>query len=95
MTQSPQTSVDRTVDELPANQRDAIQNLIGANLSSEQRVFILAYQPGLEPTVSDKQSARSRIQELTRKAHQNSLRHGITESEADAAVNEACKAAKN
>lgn len=93
MTQSPQTSVDRNVDELPANQRDAIQNLIGANLSSEQRVFILAYQPGLEPTDSDKQSARSRIQELTQKAHQTSLGQSIAESEADEAVNEACKAA--
>jgi len=50
MSQSIQTSVDRTVSDIKPKQRDAIEELVGGDLAPDQRIFVLAYRPGVEPT---------------------------------------------
>ncbi len=86
MNQSIQTSIDRTVSDITPKQRDAIEDLIGGVLAPDQRIFVLAYRPGVEPTEADKSAARNRIEEILSKAHANSSQQGVTSSEIDAAI---------
>jgi len=89
MSQSIQTSVDRTVSDITPKQRDAIEELVGGDLAPDQRIFILAYRPGVEPTEVDRAAARIRIEELLSKAHEKSTQQGVASSEIDAAIAEA------
>lgn len=91
MTTPAHTSIDRTVREITPNQRETIEDLIGSDLAPDQRLFILAYNPGVEPSQSAKASARSRIHELLSEARDNVKKLGVTESEAEAAVEEAIR----
>ncbi|MCF7961991.1 MAG: hypothetical protein K9M08_14735 [Pirellula sp.] len=52
MTQSIQTSVDRTVSDITPDQRHAIEELVGGDLAPDQRIFVLAYRPGIEPVTA-------------------------------------------
>ena len=61
MTQSTQTSVDRTVSDMTPNQRHAIEELVGGDLAPDQRIFVLAYRPGIEPNEAEKAVARNRM----------------------------------
>ncbi len=85
------TFVDRTVSDITPNQRDVIQDLIGGNLAPDQRVFILAYRPDIEPTEDEKSAGRRRIQELLVKSHENAQQHGADADEIDAAIAEAIR----
>jgi hypothetical protein len=89
MSQSIQSSIDRTVNEITPKQRHAIEELIGGDLAPDQRIFVLAYRPGVVPTEADKSIACSRIEELLTKAHANSVGQGTTAAEIDAAIVEA------
>jgi hypothetical protein len=89
MTQSTQTSVDRTVSDITPKQRHAIEELVGGDLSPDQRIFVLAYRPGIEPTETDKSFARGRIEELLTKAHENAKQQDLAPTEIEAAITEA------
>jgi hypothetical protein len=93
MTQSIQTSVDRTVSDITPNQRHAIEELVGGDLAPDQRIFVLAYRPGVEPNEADKSDARSRIDELLTKAHENAKQQGLAPAEIEAAIEEAIQSA--
>jgi hypothetical protein len=93
MTQSIQTSVDRTVSDITPNQRHAIEELVGGDLAPDQRIFVLAYRPGVEPNEADKSVARSRIDELLTKAHENAKQQGLAPAEIEAAIDEAIQSA--
>jgi hypothetical protein len=89
MTQSIQTSVDRTVSDITRNQRQAIEELVGGDLAPDQRIFVLAYRPGIEPSEAVKSVARSRIEELLTKAHKNAHQQDLAPTEIEAAIAEA------
>ena len=89
MTQSIQASVDRTVSDMTPKQRDAIGELVGGDLAPDQRIFVLPYRPGVEPSEAEKSAARNRIEELLSKAHENSSQQGVSSSEIDATIVEA------
>jgi hypothetical protein len=89
MNESIQTSVDRTVSDITPKQRHAIEELVGGNLSPDQRVFVLAYRPGAEPTEAAKSVARNRIEELLTQANENAKQHKVTPDEIEAAIAEA------
>lgn len=89
MTQSIQTSVDRTVSDITPNQRHSIEELVGGDLAPDQRIFVLAYRPGVEPNEADKSVARSRIEELLTKAHTNAHQQNLAPTEIEAAIAEA------
>ena len=81
MIQSIQTSVDRTVSDITPNQRHAIEELVGGDLAPDQRIFVLAYRPGIEPSEAVKSVARSRIDELLTKAHENAKQQDLAPAE--------------
>ncbi len=74
MNQSTHTSVDRTVSDITPSQRHAIEELVGGDLAPDQRIFVLAYRPGVEPNEADKsESIRfsgGKLYDLSRKAGQ-------------------------
>lgn len=94
MTTPAHTSIDRTVSDITPNQRETIEDLIGSDLAPDQRLFILAYNPGVEPSESEKASARNRIHELLNAARDNVQKSGVTDSQAEAAVEEAIRSIK-
>jgi len=91
MNESIQTSIDRTVSDITPNQRHAIEELVGGDLALDQRIFVLAYRPGVEPSEADRSKARNRIEELLAKAYENSKRQGTAPAEIDAAIAEAIR----
>jgi hypothetical protein len=93
ITQSIQTFVDRTVSDITPNQRHAIEELVGGNLAPDQRIFVLAYRPGVEPNEADKSVARSRIEELLTKAHTNAHQQDFAPTEIEGAIAEAIQSA--
>jgi hypothetical protein len=93
MTRSIQTSVDRTVSDITPKQRHALEELVGGDLSPDQRIFVLAYRPGIEPSGVDKSVARSRIEELLTIAHENAKQQGLAPTEIEAAIAEAIQSA--
>ena len=86
MTQSIQTSVDRTVSDMTPNQRHAIEELVGGDLAPDQRVFVLAYRPGIEPSEAEKAVARNRMDKLLTKAHENASQQDLPPGEIEAAI---------
>lgn len=91
MTQSTQTSVDRNVSDITPKQRDAIEELVGGDLAPDQRIFVLAYRPGVEPTEADKSQARKKIEQLLSKSHRNAAQQPVPSSDIDAAIDEAIR----
>ena len=89
MTQSIQTSVDRTVSDITPDQRHAIEELVGGDLAPDQRIFVLAYRPGIEPNDPVQSAARSRIEELLTKANENAEQQDLAPAEIEAAMAEA------
>ena len=89
MTQFIQTSIDRTVSDITPNQRHAIEELVGGDLAPDQRIFVLAYRPGIEPNEAVKSVARSRIEELLTKANGNAEQQDLAPAEIEAAIAEA------
>jgi LDH2 family malate/lactate/ureidoglycolate dehydrogenase len=74
-----------TVSDITPNQRHAIEELVGGDLAPDQRIFVLAYRPGVEPNEADKSVARSRIEELLTKAHENAKQQDLAPAEIEAA----------
>ena len=89
MTRSIQTSVDRTVSDITPQQRRAIEELVGGDLAPDQRIFVLAYRPEIETSEAAKKVARSRIESLLSKAHENAKPQDLALSEIDAAIEDA------
>ncbi len=91
MNERTQNAIDRTVSDITPTQRDAIEDLIGGDLSPDQRVFILAYRPGVEPSESEKASARGRIEQLLTQSHDNARLQEVSPTEIDEAIAEAIR----
>jgi hypothetical protein len=68
-----------------------VPHFIGGNLAPGQRVFFLVYNPGVEPSESAKASARNRIHQLLNAARDHVQQLGVTDSQAEAAVEEAIR----
>ena len=84
---------DRTVSDITPNQRHAIEELVGGDLAPDQRIFVLDYRPWVEPTEAEKSVARSRIEELLFKAHQNAKQQDLAPGEIESAIDEAIQSA--
>ena len=77
------------VSDITPNQRHAIGELVGGDLAPDQRIFVLAYRPGVEPNEADKSVARSRTEEQLTKAHTNAHQQDLAPTEIEAAIAEA------
>lgn len=74
-----------TLSDIATNQRHAIEELVEGGLAADQRIFVLAYRPGVEPNEADKSVARNWIDELLTKAHENAKQQDLAPAEIEAA----------
>jgi len=79
----------RNVVDLPANDRAALENLLGGPLSTDQTVFILATASGAAPDEATRSAARVRLQKTLSQTASRAAALGISAEEADAAIDEA------
>jgi hypothetical protein len=84
----------KNVAAITSAQRELIQDLIGAPLAPEQRVFIMAYSPNVEPTHEQKTEGANRALELLDQACTNIRASGISDGEITVALGDAKAASK-
>lgn len=84
-----ESMTDRSVNEMPAAERKAIEALLGRKLEPAQQVFIMAYTPNTAPSEAVREAARESLEETFAKIDEHAKAEGITPEEADAALDEA------
>ena len=94
MSNATNTTIDKNVDEISPSQRNAIQDLLGNSLASDQRIFIMAYKPKMEPSEADRIEGREQALHILQQAHRNVSALNLTESQVSEALREATEAAK-
>lgn len=82
------------VDQINADERTALERLLGHPLDAGQQVFISAYSPGVEPQPAQKENAANVIESVTRKAQENINEQQLTELDVENAVQEAISHAR-
>jgi len=81
-------TISKKVDDLSASDRTTFERLFGHQLEHGQQVTVMAYHAREDDELA-KEAARKRILAILDKAARNAAAQGITEEEADAAVDEA------
>ena len=79
----------RNVNQIPADEKRTLENLLGSALEPQQHVLILAYTPSQAPGNYARQAARARIAHTIAVNQQFAVSTGVSGVEADAAVDEA------
>lgn len=87
------STVDKNVCDISPAQRNALQDLIGGDIATSQRVFIMAYNPSTEPNEADRTQGRERALELLQQAHKNASALNLPDSEINDILREATEAA--
>ncbi len=88
------STVDKNVSDIPLDQRNVLQDLIGGNIVAGQRIFIMAYNPSTEPNEADRTQGRKRALELLMQAHENASSLELPDAEISDLLREATEAAK-
>lgn len=81
--------ISRNVDDLPAASRENIEQLIGSPLKAHQRVYIVVDMPPPGPSEAVRLQAAERIRQIVAQAQSHADNIGVSDSEMDAAVDEA------
>ncbi|MEX2091068.1 MAG: hypothetical protein WD971_00245 [Pirellulales bacterium] len=79
----------RNVTDLLESDRQSLEHLLGAPLSSAQRVHIVAYTPGQEPDPVTRARAADEIETMLDRGAANAKQLGVTDAQIDEAVDEA------
>lgn len=83
------TIATRNVNQIPADEKRTLENLLGSALEPQQKVLILTYTPSQLPADDARQAARARIAQTLTVNQEFATIEGISTAEADAAVDEA------
>lgn len=81
----------RNVADIPADERAAIEHLLGRSLVGEEKLFIMTYTPGFAADPEARSQARERLKQTFNTQKQRAAEMGIGGDEADAAVEEAMR----
>lgn len=81
-------SIVRNVRDLDADNRQSLETILGRRLGDDQQVMIRIVTLGVEPDAATKQQALERVQALAQKGTQHREAQGISQAEADDAVDE-------
>ena len=79
----------RNVKQMPRQQKQSLEDLVGRELQDDQKVFILAFTPGVAPTGQARAEAMVGIEKTWAKVDRHMQEQGVTEEEFDAAVDDA------
>jgi len=86
-----ETTITKLVNEIHADEKRALEGMLGTSLASGQQVFILAYTPGAIPSDEARTSARRGIETILSENQAFAAEKGTTSAEADDAVAEAMR----
>jgi hypothetical protein len=86
------STITRNVNDIAAEERRALESLLGKELASDQQVFIAAYTPGAPPDDAIRNLAASRLKQTIAKNHALAAEQQTSPAEADEAVAEALEA---
>jgi len=77
------------VQDIQADKRVWLENLLGQEIRENQQVFICVFTPGAVPDEQTRQAAAARIARTLDAADRHAAERGISAQDADAAVAEA------
>jgi hypothetical protein len=87
-------SAAKSISAITPAQREVISELVGAQIATDQKLFIMTYSPGVAPSQSEKHEASKNLLGLLSQAHDNIRNSGATDAELSEALNEAIEASK-
>jgi hypothetical protein len=88
-------SATRTVEQMLPDERRLLEGILGEPLLQDEQVAIVRYRRPLQSDGPQKAAARAGLLALMEKAHQSAIAHGVTDEEADAAIDEAIEAIRH
>ncbi|MGH7199849.1 MAG: hypothetical protein ACREJB_04545 [Planctomycetaceae bacterium] len=83
--------VTRHVRDLPADEKHALEHLLGEPLRDDQQVCVMVLPPDVVPDEKKRREAAQRLHRFLDDAERRAQELGITSEEADAAVEEAMR----
>ncbi len=86
-----EATITKPVKEILADEKRALEGMLGTSLDAGQQVFILAYTPGAVPSDEARGDARRGIEQILSENQAFATEKGITSAEADDAVAEAMR----
>ena len=81
--------LSRNVEDIPEASRRSLEGLLGRELQQDQRVVILVLDPAAAPSGESRRNAAQGLREIIARAERHAAGTGVSEAEADAAVEEA------
>ena len=79
----------RNVEDIPVDEREALETLLGHPLEANQQVFLIAYTPNSKPDEAARTAARHGLLRTFDAVDRHAAEQGITPEEAEAAIDEA------
>lgn len=83
------TTVARNVNDIQADQKRALEGMLGGPLTADQQIVIFAYTPGAAPNEQQRSDARQRLERTLLASQAHAQEQGVDAAEADEAVAEA------
>jgi len=81
--------IAKKVSDIPDAKRALLEELIGRHLGADQQVLIMVVNPIAVPSDATRRQAAAGIRQIIAEARARADAQGITEEEADSAVEEA------
>ncbi|HEV3259534.1 MAG TPA: hypothetical protein VG013_21895 [Gemmataceae bacterium] len=81
----------QSVKDIQESEKRWLERLLGRPLGEDQQVFIMVLTPGSAPDEATRRKARAGLERIFDKTQEYAKTHGITDEEADAAVEEAMR----
>jgi hypothetical protein len=86
------SSITRNVNDIAAEEKRALEGILGGPLASDQQVFIVAYRPDVLPPEDVRVEAKIRLETVIARNQAFAQEQSVSAAEADAAVAEAMDA---
>jgi hypothetical protein len=86
-----ESMVTRSVNDIPAAEKQAIESLLGRSLSPDQQVFVMAFTLDEAPDPAEREVAKQGLQHTFTAIDEHVAIGGVSAEEADAAVDEAMR----
>jgi hypothetical protein len=84
----------RDVRDLAGDEKRSLETLLRQPLEEGQRVFIMTFRPGVEPSEANRQRSHAALIQTLDETHRHAQEQSVTSAEADAAVEDAMRQAR-
>jgi hypothetical protein len=81
-------NISRNAGEIPAGDKQSLENILGQPISSGERVYIISFDAS-EPTEQQREQSAQQIESVLDSAKLHASKNGVTSNDIDSAVDEA------